>query len=207
MWRRACLDTCNFFGWNKKSLSLIALWVVGAVVYYFWQGREAVMEEVFRSIAFGLIPVGAFAILLFIWNMLAELKIHEGLTKRFKLVKIEVYSAVVSTQQQGGKYPIEMKLIFKIRKPPRQLAESKLCLKSETFKYDSISPNLSLSPIRLTDNVNHITAKYEVPSGNWNRALTRNQEDKIECRYHIKALISGEQYISDEYIFDNPPHL
>jgi hypothetical protein len=70
IWKRAWADTCDFFGWNKKSLLLPILWLAGAVVFYFWQGLEAVTGEIFVAIAFGLIPVGAFAILLLIWNLI-----------------------------------------------------------------------------------------------------------------------------------------
>ena len=70
MCKRAFKDTKAFFGWNKRTLLLPLFWCGGGIFYWQWQGVEAMLEEVAVAIAFGLIPVGIFAFLLFIYNLI-----------------------------------------------------------------------------------------------------------------------------------------
>lgn len=70
MWKRAFKDTKALFGWNKRTLLLPVFWCGGGILYWQWQGIEAMSEEVAVAIAFGLIPVGAVAFLLFIYNLI-----------------------------------------------------------------------------------------------------------------------------------------
>ena len=69
--RKAGNDTLGFFGWNKKTLALPVFWVVGSLVYWGVAGWSAMMNELLIAVSYGLIPVGAFAVLLFVYNFLA----------------------------------------------------------------------------------------------------------------------------------------
>lgn len=157
-------------------------------------------------ITFGIFVVGFFLIyaLIVLRYLLRESKIRERLSRRLSAVKIEIYSATVSGQG-GGKWPIEIKLILNIHKPPMQLAELKLFLirPQGDAPFNSISPNLTLSAERLIDKVNHITTRYEVPFGWWRQSFFPNEEGKYVCRYYIRALVSGKSYRSTEQVFAN----
>ena len=69
--RKAGDDTLGFFGWNKKTLVVPVFWAAGSLIYWNIAGWSAVMEELLTVVSFGLIPVGVFAALLFVWNLLA----------------------------------------------------------------------------------------------------------------------------------------
>lgn len=68
---RAWQDTKAFFGWKRKTLIFLPLYAAGLCLYWLWQGREAVKEEIVVFLAFGLAPMGAIAVLLFIWNAIS----------------------------------------------------------------------------------------------------------------------------------------
>ncbi len=65
---RAFGDTLSFFGWNRRTLALPALYIAGAAVHWGIAGWDAVVSEVLATLAYGLVPVGGFAVLLFVWN-------------------------------------------------------------------------------------------------------------------------------------------
>lgn len=67
---RAFRDTKSFFGWNRKTVIHPILYGVGLIVYYLLYGEQGVIGEVWHFIAFGLIPVGVFILLLFLWNLM-----------------------------------------------------------------------------------------------------------------------------------------
>ncbi len=69
MWKRAAKDTRAYFGWNKRTVVPLLLWAVGAFIYWQWQGRVAVKEELAVAAAFVLAPIGLFLILLYLWNL------------------------------------------------------------------------------------------------------------------------------------------
>lgn len=56
-------------GWNRRSLPFPLLLVAGLLIYWRWQGLDPVKEEMAVFIAFGLAPMGGFALLLMLWNM------------------------------------------------------------------------------------------------------------------------------------------
>ena len=58
------------------------LYLAGLAVYSYWQGTERVKEEIVYFIAFGLAPVVAFAILLFLWNsIMSPSRLEKALLK------------------------------------------------------------------------------------------------------------------------------
>lgn len=69
--RKAGDDTLGFFGWNKKTLVFPALWLVGSLIYWAVAGWSAVMEELLKVVSFGLIPVGALVVFLYVYNLFA----------------------------------------------------------------------------------------------------------------------------------------
>jgi len=62
-------DTRAFFGWNIRTLFIIALTALGFGVYYYFQGWEAVKEELLVTVTIVVVPTGAFAFGLMIWNL------------------------------------------------------------------------------------------------------------------------------------------
>lgn len=71
MWKRATKDTLSFFGWNKRTLIVpILLWLLGAIIYYFWQGKQAMLEEITVAVSFALIPIGVFLLGLFLFHLI-----------------------------------------------------------------------------------------------------------------------------------------
>ena len=68
---RAWTDTRRFFGWNKRTIVMPILFGVGSLFHLWWFGVSAMMDEIDLFISYSLAPVGAFTILLFLWNMIA----------------------------------------------------------------------------------------------------------------------------------------
>lgn len=67
---RAWQDTVRFFDWSPKQLIWPALFAVGLVFHHHSaESREAVTEEFVLWVTYTLAPAGAFAILLFTWNL------------------------------------------------------------------------------------------------------------------------------------------
>lgn len=75
--KRGFVDTFTFFGWNKSTLIFVALSVVGIFVNVSMNGLDQAMDDFFSLIATVLIPVGGFAILLLVYNlMMAPFRIY-----------------------------------------------------------------------------------------------------------------------------------
>lgn len=67
---RAWRDTRQFFDWSPKQLVWPALVGVGALLHLQWADTgEPVNEELMLWATYTLAPVGAFALLLFAWNL------------------------------------------------------------------------------------------------------------------------------------------
>jgi hypothetical protein len=71
MWRRACSDTRSYFGWNKKTIiPSIVVWGLGAIIYWQWQGWDAVKEEIAVVIAFIVAPILLYLLVVFVFNLI-----------------------------------------------------------------------------------------------------------------------------------------
>lgn len=70
IFKRAFQDTIKFFGWNRKSITLPIFYASGLYLYWQFKGIGAVRDTIIQFFAFGLIPVGGFAVLLFVWNLI-----------------------------------------------------------------------------------------------------------------------------------------
>ena len=71
MWKLAWKNSLSFFGWNIRTLTVPPfLWLLGAFIYFEWQGVEAVLKEIVVAICFGLIPIGIFLIGLYFYNLI-----------------------------------------------------------------------------------------------------------------------------------------
>ncbi len=67
--RKALRDTRRFFGWNIRSIIVAAAFPVGFLLFWRLRGIDAAMTELYVLAAFTLAPIGAFALLLFLWNL------------------------------------------------------------------------------------------------------------------------------------------
>lgn len=65
------IDTLDFFGWNWRTLIVPLLYLVGSIVFGLWQGKDKLLDKWIETAAFGLVPVSGFAVLLFIYNVIA----------------------------------------------------------------------------------------------------------------------------------------
>lgn len=103
MWRRAWKDSSSFFGWNKRTFTVpLFLWLMGAIIFYQWQGKEAVLEEVVVAISFTLIPVGVFLILLYLFHLIrAPIYMKWEKEKQPKLTVREVVRGNLSRTQSS----------------------------------------------------------------------------------------------------------
>lgn len=104
MLKRAWQDTKGFFGWNKKSLVFLLLYAVGLLLYWVLQGVEAVKEEILFFLAFGLAPIGGFAILLFLWNSLRAPIRMEKQTKESHKEQVDE----LNTELEGVKQRVQL---------------------------------------------------------------------------------------------------
>lgn len=69
VFKTAWSDTVSYFGWNKRTVVLGILWVIGGGLYYFYAGEAALWDELVQIAVWGFAPVGVFAFLLFLWNV------------------------------------------------------------------------------------------------------------------------------------------
>lgn len=71
MWGRACRDTRSYFGWNKRTIvpPLVA-WGMGAIIYWQWQGWDAMKEEIAVAVAFIISPIFLYLLLVYIFNLI-----------------------------------------------------------------------------------------------------------------------------------------
>lgn len=67
---RAFKDTKSFFGWNRKTITVPVFFVAGLWIIYQCQGWDVMTSQLWNTIAFALTPVGVFAVLLFLWNLI-----------------------------------------------------------------------------------------------------------------------------------------
>jgi hypothetical protein len=63
------VETLHFFGWNKRTLLVPFLWVVGAITAFSTLDGPVVRDEILTAFAFGLIPVVALAVLVAVVNI------------------------------------------------------------------------------------------------------------------------------------------
>ena len=74
--------TKHFLRWNKGSAAFLLLYGVGLLIYWQWKGTQAVNDEIAIFIAFGLAPIGAFAVFLLAVNLIkAPYHMEQTLTK------------------------------------------------------------------------------------------------------------------------------
>jgi hypothetical protein len=69
--KKGVSDTIEFFGWNKRTLVVPFLWLIGAGIHWGLAGWEAVASELIIALVYGLIPVVGFAILLLLYNLMS----------------------------------------------------------------------------------------------------------------------------------------
>ena len=101
--KKALSDTWAFFGWNKQtSISFSITFMLGLVVFWYWKGLEAVKDQIVQFIAFGLVGVGIWAILIFVIKLI-QAPIHIKYAREWK-PKLRVLSAVWSSNRglSGG---------------------------------------------------------------------------------------------------------
>ena len=68
--RRAFNDTLAFFGVKRRTACLgVILLAVGNGLGFLFLGRDQAMQEVSLMLLYTVAPVGAFAILVFLWNL------------------------------------------------------------------------------------------------------------------------------------------
>lgn len=83
VFKRAGKETLTFFGWNRRTLLLPVLFVVGVIVGLATLRGELVLDQILTTFVFGLVPVGALAVLITIVNLFRSPHlIHTDVTKQ-----------------------------------------------------------------------------------------------------------------------------
>ncbi len=197
-------DTISFFGYNFRTLIIAIIYVLlNVIVQWLLRGGEAMKEDVMAWLSPILLAIAVFAVL-FVRNLYIRFEVSKAISMAFKPVKIKVISYTLPTNMAANN-PVELKLILKIRNPPKQLGELKLCL--SRGKIDPTYPNLSsVLPLRLTDKVNYITVKFESPFDIYKQSISSKSPNMHELKYHIQAQVGGKPYPSREHILDNIPY-
>lgn len=91
MLKLALGHTLEFFGWSKKSLMHIPLWIVGFVSYGMWKGWEVAIGEIEYAIIFGFIPIGGAFVVLFFRYLIKAYDIGEYRKRLWPAVMAEMY--------------------------------------------------------------------------------------------------------------------
>ena len=59
----------ELFGWNTGTIISAILYIIGSIIYMYFKGWDAVIEESLVTTAYILAPLGAFLVLFVLWNL------------------------------------------------------------------------------------------------------------------------------------------
>jgi hypothetical protein len=78
---RALSETGKFFGWNRQTLLVPTLFVVGLLLGFYLLRGEQVLDQIITSFVFGLAPVGGLTILVLLVNLVRAPYLLDAQTK------------------------------------------------------------------------------------------------------------------------------